>query len=118
MKNRIWVIAGNESQFHDYVRNKPLNGDTKYSYVYRPETLRGFRDPHGVFVGSWRTRPDIIDIVETLMIQSTNPNSSLGKIRRELKSTKAIEDAADLLAKEIDQQVYKTLMSKIYEGKI
>ncbi len=88
MKHRVWVIAGNEHQYHDYVRNKPLNGDKKYSYVYAPDTLRGFTNPHGVFIGTWRERPDILDILQQLIISTTENTDKLQNLRVEISKSK------------------------------
>jgi hypothetical protein len=117
MKQRVWVIAGNEHQYHDYVRGKPLNGDKKYSYVYRPETLRGFANPHGVFIGTWKGRDDIIQILDMLIISTHDNTDKLQKIRMELMANAthtqmhsvAIANASDMFAKAIDQQVLDQL---------
>lgn len=124
MKERVWVVAGSEYQFHDYVKNKPLNGDKKYFYVYRPETLRGFVNPHGVFIGSWRGRDDIIPILDMLIISTHEDTKKLHRIRLELMQnashtqmlaatqSNGIIKAADMLAKAIDQQVLDQMVGK------
>lgn len=123
-KERVWVIAGSEHQFHDYVRDKPLNGDKKYSYVYRPETLRGFVNPHGVFIGSWKHRSDIIPILDMLIITTHENTDKLHKIRNELMQnaslinrlaaaqSSGVTQAAAMLAKAIDQEVLQQLIGK------
>lgn len=78
------MIAGTAVQFQDYVRDKPLNGDKKYSYVPDADTLRGFVNPHGVLIGSWKQRKDIIEILNQLIISTTNDCSALIKIKTEL----------------------------------
>jgi hypothetical protein len=122
MKERVWVIAGNEHQYHDYVRGKPLNGDKKYCYVYKPETLRGFINPHGVFIGTWRHRADIIPIIDMLIMSTHEDTKNLHKIRLELMMNAShtqtlaatmqtgYSDAADMLAKAIDQEVLDTMI--------
>ncbi len=120
MKHRVWVIAGSERQFHDYVKGKPLNGDKKYSYVYAPDTLRGFVNPHGVFIGTWRGRDDIIPILDMLIMSTNEDTKNLHKIRTELMMnashtqmhSAAISSAADMLAKAIDQQVLGQMVGK------
>jgi hypothetical protein len=116
MKERVWVVCGNMREFDIYVRNKPLNGDKKYSYVDRADTLRGIRNPHGVLVGNWKHRDDIIQILEQLIITSENP-SNLQDIKRDLirsasaavTHSAAVSNAAKLLADAIDQQVLDSI---------
>jgi len=116
MKERVWVVSGNVREFDIYVRNKPLNGDKKYHYVQSAEHLRGIRNPHGVLVGNWKHRDDIIQILDQLIITSENP-SNLQDIKRDLirnataaaVHSAAVSNAADLLAKAIDQQVMDQL---------
>ena len=55
-----------------------------YVYVSHADNLRGIQNPHGVFVGNWLGRPDILEIVQQLMMCSTDPNPALGKIYKEL----------------------------------
>ncbi len=120
---KIYVIAGNHNQAYEYINRKLeeriSNGEMvskigDYVYVDSINRIKGISNPHGVFIGTWKDRPDIIDIVETLMIQSTSPNSSLGKILKQLKHKKhdkinPYQHAADLLAKEIDSEVLRQL---------
>lgn len=121
MKERVWVIAGNESQFHNYVRNKPLNGDKKYFYVYSADTLRGFVNPHGVFVGGWRFRKDIGDILHELNVRSSVPNPTVEKLLRELSPRpvpktamqvmeEAIQHQTLAMAKQMDIEVLNSMM--------
>jgi hypothetical protein len=116
MKERVWVVCGNMREFDIYVRNKPLNGDKKYHYVQSAEHLRGVRSPHGVLVGNWKHRDDILQILDQLIITSENP-SNLQDIKRDLirsataaaVHSAAITNAANLLANAIDQQVLDQL---------
>jgi len=65
--NKIFVVAGNYEQYKDWVkRNLAENTSISLSnfvYVNGPEVFRGFNQVHGYFVGSYRTRPDIREIV-------------------------------------------------------
>jgi len=56
---------------------------TDYTYVTNAQCLAGVENPHGVFIGNWMGRPDIKDIVETLM--RSNANTALAKIYKELQ---------------------------------
>lgn len=76
LDDKIFVIAGNHREFMDYVNNKiqqrwsrgDFDATTRdYIYVSCAESLRGFRNPHGVFIGSYEKRADIGVILMTLM---------------------------------------------------
>lgn len=68
---KIFVIAGTWNEFTYYTRDKILNGKS-YVYVSSPDTLRGHQDIHGVFIGSWRERKEIVEILDALLIRTTN----------------------------------------------
>jgi hypothetical protein len=72
--NKIYVIAGNYTEFVDYAhRNlewRIHSGQTAsmsdYVYVGNRRDLLGIKEPHGMFIGSFRNRNDLKDILETL----------------------------------------------------
>ena len=67
----MYVVAGTYDQYQSYARSKA--GDNKfYIYVNSPDTLRGLRDPHGVFIGTWITRPDIGGIIDALLVATSS----------------------------------------------
>ena len=68
---KIFVIAGNWNEFEYYTRDKMLNS-TSYVYVANSDALRGHQDIHGVFIGSWRERKDIVEILDALITRTTN----------------------------------------------
>ncbi len=117
MKERVWVVSGNAREFDHYVRNKPLNGDKKYIYVQSADHLRGIRNPHGVLVGNWKHRDDIIQILDQLIISTSENTDKLQRIKIDLirnataavTHSAAISNAAKLLANAIDQQVMDQL---------
>lgn len=117
MKERVWVVSGNAREFDHYVRNKPLNGDKKYIYVQSAESLRGVRNPHGVLVGNWKHRDDIIQILDQLMISTSDNTDKLQRIKIDLirnatpavMHSASINHAAQLLSKAIDQQLLDQL---------
>lgn len=67
---KTFVIAGTHDEFKHYTRDKVL--DKHYVYVSRYESLHGFRDIHGVFIGTWRDRSDIIQILDTLITRTNS----------------------------------------------
>ena len=71
----IFVIAGNQSEatywINESIRKKQQSGvwryPSEYTYVSNADKLTGYRNPHGVFYGSWRHREDIKEILQTLI---------------------------------------------------
>lgn len=83
------VIAGTYEQAQLWIKNdlnkRAALGETtlslsEYTVVHNREQLLGLRDPHGIFVGTWKTRADINDIVDALYIKTKSKNYSLEKI--------------------------------------
>jgi len=89
----IYVVAGTKHEADYWMINdlaKRYLKDNKakrtdYTYVTNAQCLAGVENPHGVFIGNWMERPDIKDIVETLLMRSSNANTALAKIYKELK---------------------------------
>ena len=83
------VIPGNYNQGLDWAdkdcRKRWNNGSTSvslsdYIIVSNSNQLLGIRDPHGVFIGTWRERDDIKEILQTLHYQSYIENPALQQI--------------------------------------
>jgi len=134
--SRIFVIAGTAHEanywiIQDLGKRYPSNTSASmsdYKYVSHADDVKGYTNPHGVFVGNWLGRPDICEIVEALLMRSTYVNPALGKIYNQVKPKVkptpkqpplhkvaggyaiAVQDAAELLAREIDNEVLKSLM--------
>jgi hypothetical protein len=131
--NKIYVIAGTAREATEWARSnlqkRILNGETpigisEYVYVTGVDNLRGIRNPHGVFIGSWRHRLDSYEIVQALMMQTTHVNKALADIYKSVKpkikptpkltgsqiTQVYIDEAAKLMAQEIDNEVLKKLM--------
>jgi hypothetical protein len=76
------VIAGTEHEanywiIQDLGKKYPSNTSlsmSNYSIVHNTEHLRGMRDPKGVFVGTWRNRKDIFEILNMLLVNMTIPS--------------------------------------------
>ena len=135
---KTFVIAGTYHEANYWIINDlgkkyPSNTSltmSHYVYVSKADDLRGVRDPHGVFVGNWLGRPDILEIVEALMLASVHVNPALGKIYKDVKSKVRptpkltgsqitqvyIDEAAKLMAQEIDAEVLRNLARKINGG--
>ena len=130
--SKIFVIAGTREEAMRWAKLDLERSWSAYSsrsmsdYVYVSDvtSIKGYGNPHGVFVGNWLGRPDIFEIVEALMLASTHVNPALGKIYSDLKpkvrpvrptplrlkpTSEFIEEAANLLSKSIDEQVLKDM---------
>ena len=68
--NLFLVVAGTYQEYQDYKKRSQLTGH--YQYVANPDMVRGLRDPHGIFIGSFRQRRDIKQIVQNLILASTS----------------------------------------------
>jgi hypothetical protein len=76
------VVAGTEHEAKYWIiqdlgkRNFSPNSLAKcdYSIVHSPDQLRGMRDPKGIFIGTWRNRKDIFEILNMLLVQMTDPS--------------------------------------------
>lgn len=98
--SRIFVIAGNQQQARDWIKtnldNRVAAGETtlsmsEYLPVNHPDAFRGYRDPHGVFYGTWRTRLDMEEIF-AMLLRSTdiksNSHRTINRIWSEWKEGK------------------------------
>ena len=79
------VIAGTYDQAQLWIKNdlakrsaagEPISTIpmSDYTIVHNQDQLRGMRDPNGIFVGSWRERKDIFEILNMLLVQMTDPS--------------------------------------------
>ena len=91
---KTFVIAGTATEARVWIdsniRKRHAAGQTSvslsdYVTVTSSTTLRGIVDPHGVFVGSWKERWDLEEIVETLFMCSHSVNRELQKIRDDVR---------------------------------
>ena len=73
---RYFIVAGNHSEYKDWVfKNRsrfPDNNISDFIYVQSSIVLRGYANPHGFFVGTFRSRADLHDIVQTIIMCSYN----------------------------------------------
>lgn len=76
------VVAGTQQEAEYWIiqdlgkRNFSPNSLAKcdYSIVHKPDQLRGMRDPKGIFIGTWRNRKDIFEILNMLLVNMTIPS--------------------------------------------
>jgi hypothetical protein len=81
--DKKFVIAGNKGEFYDYA-NKPSVSSRELVYVDTPASLHLNGNPHGVFIGTWKSRTDILDILNALEILWNFQNTTIRKIRESL----------------------------------
>jgi hypothetical protein len=130
--SHVYVIAGTFEQARQYISKKRsdylLSGDPpllmpNYLAVTEVRHLKGISRPHGVFIGTWRDRLDIYDIVQTLALAWNGEHQMLNRMTLniplprkptpKLKPDDVVQAAAELLAKEIDAHVLKTAMKDL-----
>ncbi len=76
MNEKFYVIAGNRNEFinfrdikcNDLVKEGKTVSYSNFVWVTDPIQLKGISSPHGWFIGSWRTRHNIKEIVNTLCV--------------------------------------------------
>jgi hypothetical protein len=71
-----WIIAGHHQEYVDYMSNIRSNHPERleqydYRYVADPNRLRGMREIHGSFIGTWYLRPEATQIYETIWLSHT-----------------------------------------------
>jgi len=64
-----WII---QNLGKKYPSNTSLSM-SDYIIVHSPDQLRGRRDPSGIFIGTWRNRKDIFEILNMLLVQMIDP---------------------------------------------
>lgn len=106
--SKIYIVAGNSYEAEVWadqsMKKRHAAGATtlsrsEYVYVRDAATLQGTTDPKGVFIGTWRERKDILDIVRGLMLRTSTENRTLHRIYRELRKGATLPlDEGDVLA--------------------
>jgi len=66
------VIAGNYDQANIWMHARQKRTVT-HTVVHNADQLRGMRNPNGIFIGTWRSRKDIFEILNMLLVQMTDP---------------------------------------------
>ena len=123
------VIAGSYEQAQLWIKNdlakrnaagEPISTMPKSDYmvVHNPDQIKGLRDPHGVFVGTWKNRADINDIVDALYARTMGKNHALDKVYHDLTREDFIGNTPDqvimdelskILKRDIDASVLERI---------
>jgi hypothetical protein len=82
-----YVVAGNYAEYIAYIKRKGYPA-REYVYVHDISTIMGISSISGVFIGTWRNRPDIDSIQHQI---------SMVKLQQ-----KVMEDAAEQIQKQIN----------------
>ena len=76
MTNRYFIVAGNHAEYKDWLRENrsrfPANNINDFIWVHSSDVFRGSANPHGFFVGTFGSRADLHDIVQTIIMCSHN----------------------------------------------
>ena len=66
----LYVIAGTKKEFNDFVLKNVESDryrDTNFCWVGHPDIFRGLINPNGICIGTWKDRPDILDVLQSLL---------------------------------------------------
>ena len=86
--DKKFVIAGTDIEFWEYARKHPVPIPDLIN-VHQPEVLHHNEKPHGVFIGTWRSRPDLFDIFNALEILWNFQHPTIRKIREDIVKASA-----------------------------
>ncbi len=81
LDKKYFVICGNDDEFFRFIKKKTKelydSGETGITYshftcVKSLDVLRGYANPSGYFIGSWRNRTDLKEIFQQLIIATND----------------------------------------------
>lgn len=90
---KTFVVAGTHEQAQNWIRKNITDVANNYGewrsfgdyvIVNSEVNLKGFSNPHGVFVGSWRERKDLKPLLLQLHMQSNPANPKILDLMREV----------------------------------
>lgn len=94
--HRLYIVAPNRDIFNWWWRDKihdetwttahNIENVNQLCYVSSVDSIRGIRNPHGLFIGEWYKRKDAYDILQQLMIASSPPNKTLISVYEQFKA--------------------------------
>jgi hypothetical protein len=74
MSHGYFIVAGTYAEYKDWLRQNrsrfPANNINDFIWVHGSDVFRGSANPHGFFVGTFRSRADLYDIVQTIILCS------------------------------------------------
>ena len=69
MNDRIYIVSGTYEEYKNWV-SKNIDQDNSV-FVSNADMLRGHREVHGYYTGSYKNRPDIEQIRENIRIANS-----------------------------------------------
>ena len=66
-----FVVCGNVFEYDQYLKERQLDPHL-CAYVSSIGSIRGARNPKGIFTGTWWNRKDIIDVATVLIAQGAD----------------------------------------------
>jgi hypothetical protein len=97
MNDRIFVISGTNEEYSRFIRikceelyraNNTSISLSNFVFVSSVDKLRGYRDPHGYFIGTWRSRRDIEEILFIIKTRSNPFIDSIILVHKKWKQEK------------------------------
>ena len=74
MSDRYFIVAGTHAEYKDWLSENrsrfPANNINDFIWVHSSDVFRGYANPHGFFIGTFRSRDDLYDIVQTIIMCS------------------------------------------------
>ena len=74
MSDRYFIVAGTHAEYKNWFwKNRsrfPDNNISDFIYVHNSIVFRGYANPHGFFIGTFRSRADLYEIVTTIIMCS------------------------------------------------
>jgi len=72
MSARYFIVAGTHAEYQRWVMTNVFRfpPSTDFMWVQGSDVFRGYTNPHGFFVGTFRDRSDLYEIVSTIIICS------------------------------------------------
>ena len=72
MNARYFIVAGTHAEYQRWVMSNVFRfpPSTDFMWVQGSVVFRGYTNPHGFFVGTFRSRADLYEIVTTIIMCS------------------------------------------------
>ena len=88
-----YIVAGHAEEFRHWVSKNKLDANPPVMiYVSGIDMLRGHSNICGRFIGTYRHRPDILDIIQQIIVSKRGVDSGvLIKLYNEIKQERGIE---------------------------
>lgn len=79
--DRYFIVAGNHAEYQTWVRQNrsrfPDNNLNDFIWVHSSIIFRGSANPHGFFVGTFGSRADLYEILQTIIMCSHDMSNQI-----------------------------------------